>query len=63
MDTTRDLYSLYLVAKLMELLVNNLLSLAIAAVAMEIRIRTSAVLHGTVLGQGRAQVLKAGHIF
>ncbi|KAH3871037.1 hypothetical protein DPMN_034231 [Dreissena polymorpha] len=40
----RDLYSLYLVGKMMELLVQNLVSLAIAAVAMANLIWTSAVL-------------------
>ncbi|KAH3870120.1 hypothetical protein DPMN_033302 [Dreissena polymorpha] len=44
METTRDLKSLYFVGKLMELLVYNLFSPAIAAVAMAILIRTSAVL-------------------
>ncbi|KAH3779826.1 hypothetical protein DPMN_157633 [Dreissena polymorpha] len=38
------LLSLYLAGKLKKLLVHNLLSLAIAAVAMAILIRTSAVL-------------------
>ncbi|KAH3826925.1 hypothetical protein DPMN_128852 [Dreissena polymorpha] len=44
METTRDLYSLYFVGKLMELLVNNLLSLVIAAVTVAMLIRSSAVL-------------------
>ena len=44
METTRDLYSMCLVGKLMELLVHNLLSLAMAAVAMVMLIRTSEAL-------------------
>ncbi|KAH3880171.1 hypothetical protein DPMN_004083 [Dreissena polymorpha] len=44
METRRDLKSLYLVWKLMELLFHNLLSLVIATVAMETLIRTSALL-------------------
>ncbi|KAH3798674.1 hypothetical protein DPMN_152276 [Dreissena polymorpha] len=48
---------MYLVGKLMKLLVHNLLSLAIAAVAMAILIRTSAI-----LGQVCAKVGNAGHI-
>ncbi|KAH3728111.1 hypothetical protein DPMN_054058 [Dreissena polymorpha] len=44
METTRDLQSLYLVGKLMEWLVNNLISLTNAAVAVAILIRTLAVL-------------------
>ncbi|KAH3858586.1 hypothetical protein DPMN_101214 [Dreissena polymorpha] len=44
MDTTGTLKSMYLVGKLMELLVHNLHSQVIAAVAMGIFIRTSAVL-------------------
>ncbi|KAH3701231.1 hypothetical protein DPMN_076214 [Dreissena polymorpha] len=40
-ELTMDLKCLYVVGKLMEMLVHNLLSLAIAAVAMEIRMTKS----------------------
>ncbi|KAH3861538.1 hypothetical protein DPMN_024470 [Dreissena polymorpha] len=60
METTRDLSSLCLVGKLMELLVHNLLSLAIAAVAIAILIRTSAVL---VPFLDCVQSLEAGYFF
>ncbi|KAH3741619.1 hypothetical protein DPMN_048344 [Dreissena polymorpha] len=44
MASTKVLLNMYLFGKLMELLVHNLVSLAIAVVAMAILIRTSAVL-------------------
>ncbi|KAH3787524.1 hypothetical protein DPMN_165648 [Dreissena polymorpha] len=44
METIGNLYNLYFVGKLMELLVHNVLSLAIAAVAMAILFRSPAVL-------------------
>ncbi|KAH3794427.1 hypothetical protein DPMN_147960 [Dreissena polymorpha] len=40
-EATMDVKCLYVVGKLMEMLVHNLLSLAIAAVAMEIRMTKS----------------------
>ncbi|KAH3888604.1 hypothetical protein DPMN_012642 [Dreissena polymorpha] len=57
MVTTRDLCSLYLVGKMMDLLVHNLLNLAIAEIAMVIHKRNSAV------GQECYQLLEAGHVF
>ncbi|KAH3794520.1 hypothetical protein DPMN_148054 [Dreissena polymorpha] len=62
MVTMRDLKSLYLVAKLIERLVNNLHSLEIAAVSMTILIRTAAVLV-SFLDMVAPKILEAGHFF
>ncbi|KAH3786632.1 hypothetical protein DPMN_164739 [Dreissena polymorpha] len=55
-------WCLYVVGKLMEMLVRNLLSLAIAAVAMAVLIRTSAVLV-SYLDRVAPQYFEAGHFF
>ncbi|KAH3724399.1 hypothetical protein DPMN_050216 [Dreissena polymorpha] len=63
METTIDLLSLNYVGMLMDLLVQNMFSLAIATCGCKGKYFSELSATDTILGQGCLKVLKAGHFF